>query len=58
MLLHKAVESKKFDVRVVDRNIERGLVRAEDADKVTKSLPDDAANAEWVRVDDLIGDEN
>jgi hypothetical protein len=52
-LLHEAVESKKLDVRVVQRNIDRGVIKAEDAEKSAKGLPDDAANAEWSNIDEL-----
>jgi hypothetical protein len=50
-LLHEASEAKKFDTRMVERNITRGVVPAADADKIVKGLPDDAANAEWVNLD-------
>ncbi len=50
-LLHEAVAAKKLDVRVIERNIQRGFVRAEDADKNVRDLPDDAENAEWVNVE-------
>jgi len=52
-LLHEAVESKKQDVRVVQRNIDRGLIKVDDVDKTVKSLPDDSANAEWSNTDEL-----
>ena len=52
-LLYDAVEAKKFDVRVIDRNVERGLVRSEDREKALKSLEDDAANADYVSIQSL-----
>lgn len=52
-LLHDAVDSKKLDVRMIERNIARGVVTAEDYDKSLKKLPDDEANAEWVSIDSL-----
>ncbi len=52
-LLHEAFESKKFDVRVVERNVQRGLVSAEDAAKALAALPDDSENAEYVNVEIL-----
>ena len=57
-LLHEASELKKLDVRVVERNIDRGLVGHKDLEKSLKELPDDAANAEWISVDDLANSDN
>jgi hypothetical protein len=57
-LLHEAVNAKKFDVRVVERNVQRGFIRAEDADKAAKDLPDDGDNAEWVNIETLAQDES
>jgi hypothetical protein len=37
-----------FDKRIVDRNIQKGLVTKEQYQKFVKSLPDDESNAEWV----------
>lgn len=52
-LLHESVDSKKLDVRMVERNIARGVVKDEDLAKSLKSLPDDSENAEWVNIDTL-----
>jgi type II secretory pathway component PulK len=52
-LLHDAMTEKKLDTRVLERNVSRGVIRAEDAQKAAKELPDDAANAEFVSVDEL-----
>ena len=52
-LLHEAVDSKKLDVRVVERNIERGVVRPQDADQALKNLQDDADNAMYVSIDEI-----
>lgn len=57
-LLYQAVEAKKFDTRVVERNVTRGVIRQDDATKVSKDLPDDGANAEFVSLDDLAADES
>ena len=50
-LLNDAVEAKKFDVRIIERNVERGVITADDVDKAIKKIPDDAENAEWVNVE-------
>lgn len=52
-LLIDATEAKKFDVRLTDRHLERGLITQTELNKVTKDLPDDADNAGWVSVDTL-----
>jgi len=53
-LLHESVEFKKLDVRLIERNITRGVLRREDLEESLKTLPDDAENAEWVSVDSLV----
>ncbi|HUP56291.1 MAG TPA: hypothetical protein VM598_02485 [Bdellovibrionota bacterium] len=57
-LLHEAVDEKKFDVRVVERNITKGVVSAEDAQKAADKLPDDSENAQYVSVEALLRDES
>ena len=52
-LLHDSVNEKKFDVRMVERNVQRSLVQSEEVEKFIKSLPDDAANAVAVSEADL-----
>jgi hypothetical protein len=54
VLLHESVDSKKMDVRTVERNVSRGVIKAEDLAEAVKNLPDDSENAEWVSVDSLI----
>ncbi len=56
-LLHEALESKKFDTRVVERHLSRGMLSHEDFEKSVKKLPDDNANAEWIRIDSLANSE-
>lgn len=55
-LLHEAVDAKKFDVRMVERNVTRGVVSSEDAAKISKQLPDDADNGEWVSLESIAGE--
>ncbi|MEO5970549.1 MAG: hypothetical protein ABIQ95_11530 [Bdellovibrionia bacterium] len=52
-LLHESVDSKKLDVRMVERNTARGVIKADDLEKSLKTLPDDADNAEWISLDTL-----
>lgn len=55
-LLSDATEAKKFDTRVIERNVQRGITKAEDFEKSQKDLPDDSDNAEFVSLDALIAD--
>lgn len=57
-LLHEAVETKKMDVRMVERNITRGVLSREDFDKATSKLPDDSENAEWTSTETLAADDD
>jgi hypothetical protein len=52
-LLHIANEEKKLDVRIVDRNVRKGSLTAEEVQKQLQALPDDSENAEWVNVEEL-----
>lgn len=52
-LLHDAVESKKLDVRVVERNLDRGVIQHKEVEKATSELPDDSANADYVSIESL-----
>ena len=55
-LLHDSVDFKKLDVRLVERNIARGVVTPEELSKAVAKLPDDSENAEWVSVEALMND--
>ncbi len=57
-LLHVAVEEKKLDTRMVERNLTRGIVQQDDVKKAVSALPDDSANAEWVSIESLAADES
>jgi hypothetical protein len=55
-LLHEAVEAKKLDVRMVERNLTRSVVTQDDVEKQVKKLPDDAENADWINIESLAED--
>lgn len=44
-LLSTATEAKKFDTRIMEKNLSKGLVRSEEIEKFVKQLPDDSSNA-------------
>lgn len=52
-LLKKSVEGKRFDSRLVEKNVRRGVVSNSDVKSYVDSLPDDSANAVWVAIDEI-----
>ena len=52
-LLHEGFEAKKFDNRVVERNLSRGVISQDDMTKMVRDLPDDAENADTIDVEAL-----
>lgn len=56
-LLHEAVLEKKFDTRVVERNINRGMTQPSELKKFLEQLPDDSENADFSSVDELIDED-
>jgi len=56
-LLNDAADFKKLDIRMIERNLARGIITPTEAEAAVLALPDDAENADWVSLDDLT-DEN
>ena len=52
-LLHEAVKEKIFDSRVAERNVLRGATTRQEYEKFVEALPDEAAAAEWVSLDEI-----
>ncbi|MEK6704534.1 MAG: hypothetical protein AABZ06_01980 [Bdellovibrionota bacterium] len=57
VLLHDAIESKKLDIRIIERNIAKGVVTSAEVDKHLQQLPDDSENADWVSIESLSQEE-
>jgi hypothetical protein len=55
-LLHDSFDSKKFDTRMVERNVTRGVVTSQMVEDYVNSLPDDSENAEWISISSLEDD--
>jgi hypothetical protein len=55
-LLHESVEFKMLDVRLIERNVARGVLTQDQVAKAQEQLPDDSENAEWVSIDSLSDD--
>ena len=56
-LLNKASEFKKFDVRVIERHLNRGVLSTTDIEKSIKALEDDSDNAEYISIEEIAADE-
>ena len=52
-LLNESVDFKKMDVRMVERNIDRGVISRDDYEKALKKLGDDTENSDWVSLESL-----
>ncbi len=52
-LLHEAINEKKFDVRMLERNLVRNVVTDKEAKAQLDQLPDDSENALFTSLDDL-----
>jgi hypothetical protein len=46
MDLHQALQEKRFDVRLTERNLQSGVIQAQDLEKMRKDLPDLSSNTE------------
>lgn len=56
-LLHEAVDFKKLDTRMIERNITRGAISRQDYEKSVTELPDDGENAEWISLETILDEE-
>ena len=52
-LLHDAIQEKKFDVRMLDKNLVRNVVNDKDVKAHLEQLPDDAHNADYSSIEEL-----
>jgi hypothetical protein len=52
-LLSDGIKEKEFDVRMVQRALNKGLVQQDDIDKHLKKLPDDSANCYYMNLETL-----
>jgi polyhydroxyalkanoate synthesis regulator phasin len=53
ILLDEAIEAKKYDTRVIETNLGRGVISQAEAKTFVSELPDDSANAEWVTLEKI-----
>ncbi len=52
-LLNESVNEKKWDVRMIERNLARGVVTSEELAQAVSALPDDSECADWVSLESL-----
>ena len=52
-LLHEAIIEKKFDTRMVEKNLVRNVVVDKDYKAHVEALPDDAENAVFINLDEI-----
>jgi hypothetical protein len=52
-LLHEAIDQKKFDVRMLEKNLVRNVVSEKEVKSFIDQLPDDAENAALTHLDEL-----
>lgn len=52
-LLHDSIQEKKFDTRMLDKNLVRNVVTDKDVKSYVEQLPDDAHNADYQSIEEL-----
>jgi hypothetical protein len=52
-LLHDAIQEKKLDVRMLEKNLVRNVVTDKEAKATIEALPDDAHNASYISLDEI-----
>lgn len=52
-LLHESIQEKKFDTRMLDKNLVRNVVTDKDVKAHLEQLPDDGENAAYVSIEEL-----
>lgn len=52
-LLKEALKQKALDVRVLEKNLRRGVVDQATHDQAVNKLPDDSENADWSNIEVL-----
>lgn len=52
-LLKEAEQEKRFDARVVERNLQRNIVSHDEMKSHVSGLPDDSHLGEWINLETL-----
>jgi hypothetical protein len=57
-LLHDAIQEKKLDSRLVEKNLAKGHISPADYEKTLKALPDDSENADYTNLEELVDNDS
>lgn len=52
-LLHESIQEKKFDTRMLDKNLVRNVVADKDVKAHLEQLQDDSENATYISIEEL-----
>ena len=52
-LLHDAIQEKKFDTRMLEKNLVRNVISDKEVKTAIEKLPDDGENALYITLDEL-----
>jgi hypothetical protein len=52
-LLHEAIQDKKFDTRMIEKNLVRNVISDKELKTSVEKLADDAENAIVISLDDI-----
>jgi hypothetical protein len=52
-LLHESIQEKKFDTRMLDKNLVRNVVTDKEVKAHLEQLQDDSANADYASIEEL-----
>ncbi len=57
-LLHESIDKKKFDTRVLDKNLVRAVITDAEYKQFVAKLPDDAENVQYVGIEEIEASES
>jgi hypothetical protein len=57
-LLIDGISEKKFDVRMLEKNLVRNVISDKEAKAAAEALPDDAENAIFINLDEVAEQKN
>ena len=52
-LLHESIQEKKFDTRMLDKNLVRNVIADKEVKAHLEQLQDDSENAEYISIEEL-----
>ena len=55
-LLKDAIQEKKLDIRMMEKNLSKGLITSDEVTRTENALEDDAENAEYISIESIAAD--